>query len=112
MLISNYIDIIKPIIHNKGFDREIKNAYAGDFLSFVMGRAEEGSIWFTVMNNINVAGVAVLAELPCIVLCEGVLPDNELKVKCGEKDITLLTVNDTVYQACTKFDRIFNCGAK
>ena len=106
MLISKYIETIKPKVHTAEGDCEIKGAYAGDFLSFVMGRAAEGSIWFTVMNNINVAGVAVLAELPCIVLCEGIMPDKELLLKCREKGITLLTVADTVYEACVRFNAV------
>lgn len=106
MLICEYIDIIKPKVHNKGEDCKITGAYAGDFLSFVMGRAEKGNVWFTIMNNINVAGVAVLAELPCIVLCEDVQPDTGLKEKCIQKGITLLTTADTVYNACVRFDRI------
>ena len=36
-------------------EREADGGYCGDFLSFVMQRAPENSVWFTVMTNVNVA---------------------------------------------------------
>lgn len=87
----------------EGSEKEIKSAYAGDFLSFVMGNAGEGSVWFTVMNNVNVAGVAYLAGISCIVLCEGVNPDTDLIDKCQRQDITLVKTSKTVYEACAEF---------
>ena len=51
-------------------DAEIERFYVGDFLSRVMGSAPSDSCWLTVMNNVNVAGVAVLAEIKIIVLCD------------------------------------------
>lgn len=31
--------------------REITGGYAGDLLSWVMGRAESGDAWITIMSN-------------------------------------------------------------
>ena len=38
--------------------REVKDAYTGDLLSWVMGRAESDMIWVTIMTNINILAVA------------------------------------------------------
>ena len=41
-------------------DREIKGAYVGDLLSWVMGKAEADNVWVTIMSNLNVIAVASL----------------------------------------------------
>ncbi len=70
--------------------REINECYAGDFLSFVMGRAPSGCCWFTVMNNVNVIAVATLAEVGAVVLCEGVKATEETAAKARAQDVTVL----------------------
>ena len=100
---GEYIKKTQPKIFSIGSNKEILNAYAGDFLSFVMGRAKDKCIWFTVMNNINVAGVAVLIDCTCIVLCENTQPDQNLINKCSDNGITLLSTDKPVYEACIQF---------
>ena len=48
-------------------EREVSGGYAGDLLSWVMGRAEAGSAWLTIMSNQNVAAVALMADAACVV---------------------------------------------
>ena len=83
--------------------REIACAYAGDFLSLVMGRAKPGCAWFTVMNNVNVAAVACLTDCACVVLCEGTEPDPMLLEKCKAHKIPLLSPRHPIYEACVEF---------
>ena len=49
-------------------EREISGAYCGDLLSWVMGHAQSGDAWITIMSNINTVAVASLADVSCIVL--------------------------------------------
>ena len=44
-------------------ERSVQGAYAGDLLSWVMGRAEADNAFVTIMTNVNVVAVAALAEL-------------------------------------------------
>ena len=81
---------------------EISGFYAGDFLSRVIGKAPNGSAWFTIMNNVNVAGVASLAEIKVIVLCESVEPVQILVDKCKDNDIALIVTPLDVFNACVK----------
>ncbi|MDR0426283.1 MAG: hypothetical protein LBH24_03835 [Clostridiales bacterium] len=83
----------------EGQEAEITRFYAGDFLSRVMGRAPEGCGWLTVMNNVNVAGVAVLAGIRAIILCEGIQPVRELSERCRQEGIGLITTPLDVYAA-------------
>lgn len=51
-------------------DRPVTGGYCGDLLSWVMGRAQAGDAWITVMGNVNAVAVAVLADTACILLAE------------------------------------------
>ncbi len=86
-------------------DRKINGVYVGDFLSRVMGKAPPSCAWLTIMNNVNVAGVATIAEVGVIVLCEGVKPDPQLKHKCEEEAIPLLTTSLSAYDACLRLGK-------
>lgn len=85
-------------VFNKAEDREIENGYCGDFLSNIISRAPENCAWLTVMNNVNVAAVAVLIDCACVVLCENVEPDGALLERAKEKGITLLGSEKDVYK--------------
>ncbi len=97
---SEIIAALDAQVHNLNESAEVLSVYTGDFLSRVMGKAPEDCVWLTIMNNANVAGVAVLAEIPMIVLCEGVMPDNMLLAKAADEKITLATTKYSAYKAC------------
>lgn len=80
--------------------RDINEFYAGDFLSRVMGKAPSDCGWFTIMNNINVAGVAVMAEVKVIILCEGLQPIEALTEKCRQEKIALIVTELGVFECC------------
>ena len=72
-------------------DTPITGGYAGDMLSWVMGRAESGSVWMTIMSNQNVAAVALMADVACVVLTENVAPDEALLTQAKARNIPLFT---------------------
>ena len=71
-------------------DRPVTGGYAGDLLSWVMGRAREGDCWITIMSNQNVAAVALMADVGCVLLSEGVRPDAALLARASENGVNLL----------------------
>ena len=71
-------------------DRPVSGGYAGDLLSWVLGRAGQDAAWLTIMSNQNVAAVAVMADVACILLSEGVKPDEALLTKARQQGINLL----------------------
>ena len=81
-------------------EREIEGVYVGDLLSWVMGRANEGDLWLTIMTNVNVIAVATLAGTSAVLLCEGCEPDAELISLAKEKGINLLVTDRAIYEAC------------
>ena len=83
-------------------DREILGGYAGDLLSWVMGRASEGDAWVTIMSNVNIVAVSTLADPACIVLSEGVQPDEETLVRAKQQGVNILSTTLDTFDACVR----------
>lgn len=83
-------------------DREITGGYAGDLLSWVMGRAQAGDAWVTIMSNMNVAAVAQLTDVACVIFAEGVVPDPEALNKAKMHGINLLGSDKGVFELCSE----------
>ena len=70
--------------------RTVRCGYMGDLLSWVMGRAKEDCAWVTIMSNPNIVAVAHLAGAACIVLAEGVAPDEGVAESALARGVNLL----------------------
>ncbi len=81
-------------------DREITGVYAGDLLSWVMGRAQSGDLWVTIMTNVNVVAVAVMADVACVVISENAEIDNDVIEKAKQQGVNILRTKLTTYQVC------------
>ena len=80
-------------------DRQVTGGYCGDLLSWVMGRAPQGSAWITVMTNVNVAAVAALCDVACVVLAQGAVPDEALRARAEREGIPILLTENDAYTA-------------
>ncbi len=81
-------------------DREITGGYAGDLLSWVMGRASEGDAWITIMSNVNIVAVATLADPACIILSEGVSPEEGVLEKAQSMGVNILASKKKTFALC------------
>ena len=79
-------------------EREVDGAYIGDLLSWVMGRATEGCAWITIMSNSNIVAVATLADVSCIILAEGVSPDEGVTETAKARGVNLLSCSESAYE--------------
>ena len=79
-------------------ERVITDIYIGDLLSWVMGRAPADAAWITIMSNNNVAAVATLADVACVILAEDVQPDAQLLETAKQKGINLFSSPLTAYR--------------
>lgn len=86
--------------------RNVEGCYCGDLLSWVMSRANANDIWLTVMGNINSIGVAVLADVACIVLTENAALDEDAKKRALENDVIILTTNKNSYQIASEISKL------
>ena len=98
---------VEALIKETGFktfclptpEKEIEGAYVGDLLSWVMGNAESGNLWITIMSNINIVAVATLTDVSCIILAEGVHPDADALNTAKAKGINILSTDLSSYEA-------------
>lgn len=83
-------------------DRAVTGGYCGDLLSWVMGSAPADGAWMTIMSNVNVAAVAALTGVACVILTEGVKPDEPMLAKAQSQGINLLGTELTSYNCALK----------
>ena len=88
--------------------KEVNGAYIGDLLSWVMGKAEPDNVWITIMSNINIVAVASLVDVSCIVLAEGVSPDEDALMAAQAKGINILSTPLSAYDAALKISGILS----
>lgn len=87
-------------------DREVTGAYAGDLLSWVMGRAPADCAWVTIMSNLNVVAVASLADVACVIISEDVELDNDALKKAENEGINVLSVKGSSYEVCASLSKL------
>ncbi len=101
---------VEAFINELGFEsvctptpeREIRGAYVGDLLSWVMGRASADNVWITIMSNVNIVAVAVLVDTSCILLAEGVTLDDNVLETAMSKGVNILSTKLPAYEAAKK----------
>ena len=98
MTTSEFASALSLTVFSAGSDRQVEGCYAGDLLSWVMSRAEAGCAWITIMSNRNVAAVALMADVSCVILTEGVRPDTDLLSKAKEESIPLFGSDLSTYE--------------
>ena len=83
-------------------DREITGGYAGDLLSWVMGKAQSGDMWVTIMTNVNVVAVASLVDTACVVIADNAEIGADVTEKARAQGINLLRSSKSAYQLCNE----------
>lgn len=109
MKLSNVIEKLGAEVLCAGDDtREVTGVIVGDLLSHIIGEAEEGDAWVTIQIHLNVSAVAVLKDLPLVVLASNRKPLDELLAKCVEEKIALVVLKQSSYEACVLLHSILN----
>lgn len=70
-------------------EAEVTGGYAGDLLSWVMGRAEAGQLWVTIMTNLNIIAVASLSGVAGVVVTESAELSPEIVERAKAQGINL-----------------------
>ncbi len=94
------------VLCGENLEKEISGCYCGDLLSWVMSRAQEGDVWLTVMGNINSVGVAVLADVACIVLTENAALDADALSRAKQNDVVILQTDKNSYQMAAAISKL------
>ena len=90
MKVKELIEKLQLTVLTEGdLDKDCEGCYSGDLLSWVMGRAQAGDAWVTIMTNSNIVAVATLADTAVIVLSEGVMPEEDVIAAAKARGINL-----------------------
>ncbi len=101
MTLENFINKANFEVLNKSDDlsAELSKVFCCDLLSFAMSRNPAGSVWVTVMGNVNTVAVAVLTDGGCIVLAENAVLDDAAMERAIQQNITVLKTSLPVFDA-------------
>lgn len=103
MKISEILNRMKTTVYSPGDgEKIIDGVILGDLFSFVMAEAREGWLWITIQIHLNVSAVAVLKDVPFILLASDRKPEKELIERCASEGITLAGTTLTSYEAAGK----------
>lgn len=84
-------------------EREITGGvYCCDLLSMVMGHAPTDGVWFTVMANQNTIVAALMADVSCVVLTEGIHPDDAMLARAKTEGIAIAATDLPSFEAATR----------
>ena len=102
MLVSELITLIeaKNLTPTLSTDREVTCGYVCDLLSWVMSHGDSGMAWVTVQTHMNVIAVAVLSEMACVILPEGIDMEEESLAKAVAEDMVVLQSPLTAFDIC------------
>ena len=81
-------------------DAEMTCGYACDLLSWVLAHGRQGMAWSTVQTHVNVIAVAVLMEMACVIMVEGVQPEEPTLQKALAEGMPILSTQRTAYEVC------------
>ena len=81
-------------------DFEIKSAFIGDLLSWVMGHAKSNDAWITILGHPNIIAVALLRELACVIIAHDAQIQQETIAKANEEDFLILKSPLSAFEIC------------
>ena len=87
-------------------DKEVASCYISDLLSRVLGGCQSGDVWITVQTSINMVAVAVMTDVSCVILPEGLTAPDNVVAKANEEDLTIYTSNDSAYSLAVKISQL------
>ena len=102
MTIQALTDLIKA--HNctpeLPMNQEVSCGYTCDLLSWVMAHGKQGMAWITVQTHMNVIAVAVLMEMSCVIVPEGIHMEEASIAKAAEEGVVVLERPMTASELC------------
>ena len=87
-------------------EREVRGGYAGDLLSWVMGRAPADAAWATIMSNVNIIAVAMLRDVATVIICEGAEVGEDVIARAEQQDVNLLLAEKGIYEICAEISKL------
>lgn len=90
----------------QGPDEEVSSAYICDLLSWVIARAQSGTVWVTVQAHLNVVAVAALTGCACVIIPESIPVSEETLTAAQNKDVTIISASCSSYGAALTLSKL------
>ena len=71
-----------------------------DLLSHVLAHGKEGMAWITIQAHMNVVAIAVLRQMPCVIVASGISVPQEVCEKAEEEGIAVFSSEKGAYELC------------
>ena len=80
--------------------REVTTGYSCDLLSWVLAHGQAGMAWITVQTHLNVIAVAMLMDMACVIIPEGIELEEATLQKAVEEEVPVFSSDKTAYELC------------
>jgi predicted transcriptional regulator len=102
--ISTIKDLLEAelIVGEEFLDHEVVSACGSDLMSDVLTFVKEQTVLLTGLNNPQVIRTAEMLDVSCIVFVRGKKPTQDIINMALERDIVLLSTDNTLFEACGK----------
>lgn len=94
------------VLNKANENSNIKKIFSCDLLSLVMTKDLSGCAWFTVIGNVNTIAVAAHTGASCVIMCEGVQPDDDALLKAREHNIAIFISVKPVFDSATELSAL------
>lgn len=96
------------IIATCNTEKTVSGIYCCDLLSRVLSCAGTGSAWITVHTHINVVAVALLAEISCVIIPEGIDVEQATIKRAEDEGVTILRTPLSTFEICVRMGDAFS----
>ncbi|MEG0766769.1 MAG: AraC family transcriptional regulator [Clostridia bacterium] len=90
----------KLITPDVDVQRTITTGYSCDLLSWVLAHGQAGMAWVTVQTHLNVIAVAMLMDMACVIIPEGIEMEAATLQKAIGEGVPVLVSEHTAYTLC------------
>lgn len=92
----------------KDSNTDVTDVYISDLLSHVIANCIEGSIWITILTNLNVPAVAHLTGASLVIIPEDITVEENTLKKAESKDILICSSKLTAYELAVKIHEVLS----
>ena len=103
------LKLLTPDVSEDALYAEINGGYASDLLSNVMGQAQPGQVWVTMQGHQNVAAVASLIGLACVIVAGDAAVAKDTLSKANLNEVVIFSAREDAYTIC---GRLYALGIK
>lgn len=97
---------LKVLSGKNYLDKRINGVYINDLLSWVMSHGEKNNAWITIQIHPNIVAIAVLLELGCIIIPEGIEVEEKTINKAEQENIVILSSCMSSYELAIELGKL------